>query len=113
MTEQLILIPSAPSLLCSLGRIPAAPPTRSAAVRSTKKTAPVFHGGQVALVLSRCESLVGGLTAGWPLAQKQSLGGGIGRYITAALCRLRRERFGVTLLPGPPNCFPSTANARC
>jgi len=41
-----------------------------------KKTAPVFNGGQVALVLSRCESLVGGLTAGWPSGAKQSLGGG-------------------------------------
>ena len=41
-----------------------------------QKTAPVFNGGQVALVLSRCESLVGGRTAGWPLARVQSLGGG-------------------------------------
>jgi len=45
-----------------------------------QKTAPVFDGGQVALVLSRCESLVGGLTAGWPQAQEQSLGGGWPRY---------------------------------
>jgi hypothetical protein len=31
-----------------------------------KKNGPRINGGQVALVLSRCESLVGGLTAGWP-----------------------------------------------
>jgi hypothetical protein len=79
---------------------------------SSKKTAPV-SGGQVALVLSRCESFFGGLTAGWPLAQEQSLGGGVGRYVTAALCQLRQERFGVTLLPGPPNCFPSRSHAHC
>jgi hypothetical protein len=40
------------------------------------KNGPRFNGGQVALVLSRCESFIGGLTAGWPLALKQSLGGG-------------------------------------
>ena len=36
--------------------------------RGTKKTAPVFDGGQVALVLSLYESFFGGHTAGWPLA---------------------------------------------
>ena len=41
-----------------------------------KKNGPRIDGGQVALVLSRCESFVGGLTAGWPLAQERSLGGG-------------------------------------
>ena len=35
------------------------------------------------------------------------------RDITAAPSRLQQERFGGTLLPGPPNCFPSTSHARC
>src|ERR1700735_5406683 len=40
-------------------------------------------------------------------------GVGVVRYVTAALCQLRQERFGVTLLPGPPNCFPSRSRAHC
>jgi hypothetical protein len=51
-----------------LGRFRILPPMQ--------KNGPRRNGGQVALVLSRCESLVGGLTAGWPLALEQSLGGG-------------------------------------
>src|SRR5580692_9697528 len=40
-----------------------------------QKTAPVFGGGQVALVLSCCESFFGGHTAGEPLARVKSLRG--------------------------------------
>jgi hypothetical protein len=43
--------------------------------RHTKKTAPVFGGGQVALVLSCCESFFGGRTAGEPSARVKSLRG--------------------------------------
>jgi hypothetical protein len=41
-----------------------------------KKNGPRVNGGQVALVLSRCESLFGGLTAGGPSGEEQNLGGG-------------------------------------
>jgi hypothetical protein len=41
---------------------------------SRQKTAPVFDGGQVALVLSCCESLVGGQTAGEPSVPERASG---------------------------------------
>ena len=44
-----------------------------------KKSAPVVYGGQVALVLSRCESLIGGLPAGEPMARKSASEGGAER----------------------------------
>src|SRR6185312_16481059 len=49
-----------------------------------KKSAPVFGGGQVALVLSCCESLVGGLTAGWPLTRDIASEGGAYGYCRSA-----------------------------
>jgi len=76
-----------------------------------KKSAPVFGGGQVALVLSCCESLVGGLTAGWPLARDIASEGGA--TATAVPHHSKKQSPGVTLLLGPPNCFPSTQHAPC
>src|SRR6185437_1643936 len=76
-----------------------------------QKSAPVFGGGQVALVLSCCESLVGGLTAGWPLARDIASEGGA--TATAVPHHSKKQSPGVTLLLGPPNCFPSTQHAPC
>ena len=76
-----------------------------------QKSAPVFGGGQVALVLSCCESLVGGLTAGWPLARDIASEGGA--TATAAPHHSTKQSPGVTLLLGPPNCFPSIPRALC
>ena len=79
---------------------------------NTKKRPPFFGGGQVALVLSCCESFFGGQTAGEPSVRERASGGGC-----AALRPLRTRRgshsHGETWHPGPPNCFPSTEGARC
>ena len=50
--------------------------TYESAVFRRQKTAPVCDGGQVALVLSRCESLIGGRSAGEPLTRKGASEGG-------------------------------------
>jgi hypothetical protein len=78
---------------------------------SPQKTAPVFGGGQVALVLSCCESFIGGRTAGGPSVRERASGGGFAAYAAPHLTRTTCH--GETWSPGPPNCFPSTECARC
>jgi hypothetical protein len=79
--------------------------------RSPQKTAPVFDGGQVALVLSCCESFFGGRTAGEPSARERASGGGFAVYAAPHLSGTTCH--GETWSPGPPNCFPSTECVRC
>src|ERR1700733_4289241 len=78
---------------------------------SPQKTAPVFGGGQVALVLSCCESFFGGRTAGEPSARERASGVAL-RFIAAPHLSWTTSH-GETWSPGPPNCFPSTECARC
>jgi len=78
-----------------------------------QKNGPRIHGGQVALVLSRCESLVGGRTAGWAVGRRNEASGEDGRDLTAVPRRSKQQRLGVAPMPGPPNCFPSAECARC
>ncbi len=65
--------------------------SRVEGAQSKQKTAPVFGGGQVALVLSCCESFFGGQTAGEPSARLRSLRGW--------LCGLRRSAPNVDYMP--------------
>ena len=80
-------------------------------IASPQKTAPVFGGGQVALVLSCCESFFGGRTAGEPSARERASGGGFAVYAAPHLSGTTCH--GETWSPGPPNCFPSTECVRC
>jgi len=77
-----------------------------------QKNAPVMSGGQVALVLSCCESLIGGQTAGKPPERTEPRREWL-RLIRAAPHHSGKPSHGVSRLPGPPNCFPSTEDARC
>ena len=78
---------------------------------STKKSAPVINGGQVALVLSRYESFFGGLRLGGRWRGNEPRGEELLGF-TAAPHLSGKPRHGEARCPGPPNCFPSTECAR-
>ena len=77
-----------------------------------KKRPPLSTGAKLPWFSRVARALLAALRRGGRWHVVQSLGGGWPRT-TAALCQLQTQRFGVTLRLGPPNCFPSTAGARC
>ncbi len=80
--------------------------------RHTKKRPPFLTGAKLPWFSRVARAWLAALRRGgrWRASRAS---GEDGRELTAAPRQLRQERFGVTLLPGPPNCFPSTADARC
>src|SRR5579862_1989368 len=84
-----------------------------AAIFARQKSAPVFGGGQVALVLSCCESLLAARRPGSRRGGKEPQGGGCAALLTAAPHPSWTPHHGGMQNPGPPNCFPSTAHGRC